>query len=413
MFRVTGNSMKNDLVFNLQSNLRTLDRLHNNLATGKKVRVPREEPVAATHAMLYRSRINQVRQYIKNIHEGAERLTMADSALESVTDILHRLQELAVQAANGTYTDDDRAKIAVEVDELLRQLLQIANSKFKGDPLFAGHRTDMDPFIATVGRPVWADREVIMSVRYRGDIGRQDREIEQGEYVPVNLTGHSVFQTNNQTIVSTVDVTNWTAQADARIRVNGKVIEIAAGDTADTVIAKLNTANLPIWASRTGFNGESIQIVTTTPHELWLEDIEGGTVLQELGLADPNLAPNQAPSGAGRYGLNIFDAVIQFRDDLWRGDVRNIGGRDIAMIQASLDNILKHRAEAGARLHRLETVAWRLEHDDTSLHDILAKTENIDVPETIMHLRMLEYVHQSALASGARILHPTLVDFMR
>jgi flagellar hook-associated protein 3 FlgL len=413
MYRVTGNSMKNDLVFNLQSNMQAMDRMHNNLATGKKVRVPREEPVAATHAMLYRTRITQIQQYVQNIDEGSERLTIADSALMSTTDILQRFQELAVQAANGVYTDEDRAKMAVEVDELLKQMLQIGNSKYKGESVFSGHRTDMDPFLATTGRPAWSDREVVMAVQYRGDIGQQNREIEEGEYMSVNLTGNSAFMTNNQLLVSTTDVTTWTATADSRIRIDGKVIQIAAGDNVDAVIAKMNTADLPIWASRTGFNREGIQITTTSPHELWMEDIEGGQVLQQLGLADRGLAPNQAPSGASRSGLTIFDMAIQLRDDLWQGRVREIGGRDIAMIQSSLDNVLKNNAEVGARVHRLETVKLRLEHDETSMTDILAKTENIDFPETIMNLKMLEYVHQSALASGARILKPTLIDYLR
>jgi len=417
MYRVTGNSMKNDLVFNLQNNMQTMDRLHNNLATGKKVRTPREDVVSATHAMLYRTRITQIRQYITNIEEGTERLTVADSSLSSVTDILHRLQELAVQAANGIYTDEDRAKIAVEVDELLQQMLQTANSKFKDEAIFAGYRTDIDPFFPVYGKPAWADREVIVGVNYRGDIGKQNREIEQGEYVPINIAGNTVFQTTNQVLTTTVDVANYTAPANSRIRINGKVIDINAGDNIDTIIAKINTANLPLWLSKTNplAAGEptTLQLTTTSPHELWLEDIEGGRILQDLGLADAALRANQAPSGSSRSGLNIFETVIQFRDDLWKGNIKEIGGRDIAMIQMSLDNVLKYNAEIGARLHRLETVKWRLEHDDTSMTEILAKTENIDFPETIMNLKMLEYIHQSALASGARIIKPSLVDFLR
>ena len=413
MFRVTGDLMKNDLVFNLQNNMQTMDRMHNNLATGKKARVPSEDVVGATHSMLYKSRIEQIRQYLGNIDEGNERLTVTDSALQGVNDILKRFQELAVQGANGIYTDEDRGKIAVEIDELLKQLVEIGNTKFKGDTIFSGFRTDMDPFMVETGKPTTADREVIVGVRYRGNVGEQNREIEQGEYVPVNLAGNKVFWTNNQVITAANVNQAYTAPANSQIRIDGKVIDIAAGDNVDTILAKINSSNLAVYASKTGFNGEGIQITTTTPHELWTEDIGSGTVLQDLGLSARNLDPNQAASGSSRKGLSLFDMAIQFRDDLWKGDVKSIGGRDIAMIQSAMDTVLKGNAEIGARMNRLDTVKSRLNQDETSMQDILAKAENVDFPETIMNLKMLEYIHQSALASGARIMKATLIDFLR
>jgi len=414
MYRVTSNMMKNDLIYNIHNHLQSMDEMHNQLSTGKKVRVPHEDVVSATHSMIYRSRINQIQQYIKNIDEGKERLTITDSSLQSVNDILKRFKELAVQGANGIYTDADRAKIAVEVDELTKQLVQIANTKYKGESVFGGHRTDISPFQVVKGRPNYADREVITEVRYRGNIGEQNREIEQSEYVPVNLPGDKAFWTTNQVITSGVNVTAYTAPANAQIKIDGKTIDIAAGDNINTIISKINNANVPVYASLTGFNNNSLQITTTAPHELWMEDIGNSTILQDLGLADRNMKPNQAPGvGTSRKGMSLFDMAIQLRDDLWKGDVKNLGSRDIAMIDASQDNILKNLAEVGARTHRLDAVKNRLTQDNTSMMDVLAKTENIDFPETIMNLKMMEYIHQSSLASGAKAIKPTLIDFLR
>jgi flagellar hook-associated protein 3 FlgL len=405
--------MKNDLLYNLQNNMETMDQLHNNLATGKKVRLPHEDVVSATHSMLYRSRIEQINQYLKNIDEGSERLNVADSSLQSLSGILQRFEELAVQGANGLYTNHDRGMIASEIDELLKQMVQISNSKFKGETLFSGHMTDKDPFEVVLGKPSYADREVIMDVRYKGNIGEQNREIEQGEYVAANIPGNKAFWTMNQLVQANKDITAYTAGANSQFKIDGKVIDIAQGDNVDTIIAKINNAHVPVYASRYGYNREFVQITTTSPHEVWMEDIGAGTVLQDIGVSSRVMQPNQAPSGTSRMSLSLFDMAIQLRDDLWKGDIEQIGGRDVAMIQASLDNLMKANAEVGARVNRLETVKSRLTTDQVSMQDILGKTENIDFPETIMQLKMLEYVHQSALASGARILKPTLIDFLR
>jgi flagellar hook-associated protein 3 FlgL len=413
MYRVTGDLMKNDVLFNLQNNMATMDRLHNNMSTGKKVRIPHEDVVSATHSMLYRTRLEEMQQYLNNINEGQERLNIADSALQSVTDILKRFEELAVQAANGTYTNEDRAKMAVEIDELLKQIVQIGNSRYKNETIFSGFRTDADAFMAVMGKPEYADREVIMEVRYMGNIGEQQREIEQGVHLAANITGNKAFWTNNQVVTSVVPNTAYTAPADSQFRVDGKVIEVKAGDNIDTIIGKINSSGAAVYATRGGNNQEEIQITTTSPHELWMEDIKGGTTLQDLGLADYRMAPNGVPSGMRRQGVSIFDMAIKLRDDLWKGNVQDIGGRDLGLIQSALDNILRYNAEVGARVNRMETVKSRLTTDQVSMKDILAKTENVDLSETVMHLKMLEYVHQSALASGARILKPSLIDFLR
>lgn len=413
MYRVTGESMKSDVLFNIQNNMQTMDKLHNNMSTGKKVRTPDEDVVSATHSMLYRTRIEEMRQYMNNINEGQERLNIADSALQSTSEILRRFQELAVQGANGIYTNDDRAKMAVEVDELLKQIVQVSNTKFKDETIFSGHRTDADPFVTLTGKPSYADREVIMGVSYRGNVGEQNREIEQGEYVAANVTGNKAFWTSNEILSASVNISAYTAPANSQIRIDGKVIDIAAGDTPRIIMDKINSSGAAVYASFGGQNQDTIDITTTSPHQMFVEDIKGGTVMQDMGLTNNLMAPNGNPSGTMRQGVSIFDMAIALRDDLWKGNVQDIGGRDIGQIQSALDNVLKYNAEIGARVNRMETVKQRLTNDEVSMNDILAKTENVDLADTVMQLKMLEYVHQSALATGARILKPSLIDFLR
>lgn len=413
MYRVTGDSMKSDVLFNIQNNMQTMDKLHNNMATGKKVRTPDEDVVSATHSMLYRTRIEEMGQYLNNINEGQERLNIADSALQSMTGILNRFEELAVQAGNGIFTNEDRAKIAVEVDELLKQMVKVGNTKFKDETIFSGHRTDADPFVTIKGKPSFSDREVIMGVSYRGNVGEQNREIEQGEYIAANVTGNKAFWTGNQILSASVNISTYTAPADSQIRIDNKVIDIAAGDTPRIIMDKINASGAAVYASFAGDNQETVDITTTSPHELFVEDIKGGKIMQDMGLANNLMEPNGTPSGTMRQGISIFDMAMNLRDDLWKGNIQDIGGRDIGQIQSALDNLLKYNAEIGARVNRMETVKVRLMNDDVSMKDILAKTENVDLSETIMQLKMLEYVHQSALASGARILKPSLLDFLR
>ncbi len=410
MMRITQRMLKNDVIYHLNVHQRNLDRLQNNLSTGKKVRLPRENPVAATHSMLYRTRINEIRKFLDNIEEGEARLNFAESGIRSIVDIFHRLEEITVQGANGIYTKEDRAKIAVEIDELLKEMVEIANSKFKGEAIFGGYQTNINPFEVLKNKPGYADREVITKVLYKGDIGQHQREIEQQEYAPVNLPGNIVFWATNEVVIGTTNVANYTSAQNQKIRIDGKEILINAGDNINTIINKINNANIPVRAS---LRNNQFVLETTTPHELWVEDIEGGTFFQEIGLKQANQRPNEFANGVQKIGYSIFDVVIKIRDDLWKNDVKALGSEDLNNLRHGLDNLLKALGEIGARAHRFYAVKKRLNMDELDMTDILAKTENIDVAKTVMDLQMLEYIHRSALAVGARIIRPTLMDFLR
>ncbi|MFW6139588.1 MAG: flagellar hook-associated protein FlgL, partial [Spirochaetota bacterium] len=141
MYRVTQNMMANNLVQAEQNNSFKMMKLQNDISTGKKHRIPREAPVEVGHSMGYKRAIYELQQFEKNIKDGKARINAAEGALESATTILQRIRELGVQGANGVYTAEDRKKMAHEVEELLGELVETANTKFNGRAVFGGNDT--------------------------------------------------------------------------------------------------------------------------------------------------------------------------------------------------------------------------------------------------------------------------------
>ena len=95
------------------------------------------------------------------------------------------------------------------------------------------------------------------------------------------------------------------------------------------------------------------------------------------------------------------------------GDQLEISGRDLGNLDEGLNNILRYRAEVGARQNRMDEHEKRVVWDQTYMTELLSKSEGVDMPEAIVNLKYLEAVHQYALNIGARLLKPTLMDFMR
>jgi flagellar hook-associated protein 3 FlgL len=412
--------MNNTMTYNLQRHQREMDKIQNSLATGKKVRTPRDNPIAAANQMQYQTRLTEVNQYISNIEESTSYLELADGALQSITRIMHRLRVLAVQGAHGIYSNFERKEAAAtEINELLEEMVSIANTKdATGRSLFGGHDTgtveNPNPFVPIYMTLTAGNQgDAMTGVEYRGDRGRLTREVSKGEIMDISIPGNQVFWSSNQVVTSNEDASEYQATANETMRIDGVEINVAAGDTLDIVIDKINNAGLAVRASKGGRN--NLIMETTTPHQLWLEDVGAGNVFKDLGMINTSRPqpPNNFDPTATVDGQSIFDMVIQLRDDLVRGDQELVGGRDLGAIDSGLDNILRNLAEIGAKQSRVDEVAKRSEYDKTAITEVLAKTEDIDYTEEVMNFKWMESVHQYALSVGAKTIKPTLMDFLR
>lgn len=420
MQRVTNQMINNTMIYNLNKHQQEMDKMQDMLATGKNVQFPRDNPVAAANQMLYKTALVEIEQYIKNIDESKSKLSEVDSALQSVIRIFQRLRVLAVQGAHGIYTSFERKEAAAtEINQMLEELVNIANIKgATGKPIFGGYQTGTenipDPFVP-IFQTLTAGNQgnAMIGVQYRGNTGKILREVANGEYLDVNVPGNWAFWATNQVLSANKDVSQYRALATQSFKIDGVSIQVAAGDTIDMVIDKINNAGLSVKASIGARN--NLVLETTVPHAIWLEDEGSGTFLRDAGMINPDFPnpPNNIDPTVSVSGMSIFDMVIQLRDDLVRGDQELVGGRDLGLIDMALDNVLRHIAAVGAKENRVEELAKRSEYAKSNILDILAKSEGIDFPETIMNFKWLESVHNYALAVGARSIKPTLMDFLR
>ncbi len=416
MTRVTNLALTNNLVQTLQRQNRDMDQIQKKMSTGKRVQLPEDDPVATTTQMMLQSRLKHMVKFRDNINEGSERLKEIDSSLQSITRIFQRFRVLAVQGSNGIYTGFERKEAAAtEINQLLGELVAIANKKdATGRFLFSGHRTDIKPFepiyqTLTAGR----QGDAMIGVEYRGNIGDLKIEVEIKEYIPTSIPGNRAFWATNQVIETNTNSGTYSAPQNMQFKIDGTEINISAGDNLDVIIEKINAAPVEVRASKGGLN--NIVLTTTTPHQIWLEDVGTGDVLKNLGLINPELPepPNNYADTATITGYSIFELAIKLRNDLVRGDVIQVGGSDLQHLDTALDNILKNLSLVGARQNRFEELNRRTETDVSYVKELLAKTEGIDLPETVMDMKWLESVRNYALNVGARTIRPTLMDFLR
>lgn len=420
MYRVTNQMISNTMTSNLKNQMREMDQIENSLATGKNVRVPRDNPIAATNQMLYQTNLTEINQYLENAGESKSFLDQADSSLQSATRVFQRIRVLTVQGAHGIYSSFERKEAAAtEINQLLEELVTIANSKdAAGRSIFGGFMTgtpeNPNPFVPIYQTLTAGNQgDAMTGVEYRGDIGKLVREVAKGDYMTISIPGNEVFFASNQVLTSNKDATTYVSETDQAIKIDGKEIKIAAGDNLDIIIDKINNAGLSVRASKGGKN--NLIMETTSPHQTWLEDQGAGRVLKDLGMINQQFPhpPNNYDPTLTVDGMSVFDMVIKLRDDLVRGDQELVGGTDLGLLDMALENVLKNLAAVGAKQNRVDELAKRGEYSKTTVTEILAKSEDIDYTETIMNYKWLEKIHEYALSVGAKSIKSTLLDFLR
>ncbi|WP_413060325.1 flagellin [Sphingomonas carotinifaciens] len=115
----------------------SLDTAMNRLSTGKRINSAKDDAAGLAIASTMTAQIMGMRQGMRNAIDGTSLVQTADGALGEVTSMAQRIRELAVQAASGTYSDNDRAALQVEVTTLTKQIETVlSNTQFNGVSLF-------------------------------------------------------------------------------------------------------------------------------------------------------------------------------------------------------------------------------------------------------------------------------------
>jgi len=109
------------------------------LASGERINRAGDDASGLAVSEKLRSQIRGLNQAVKNIENGISFIQTTEGYLQETQDIMHRTRELAVQSANGIYSDEDRMQIQVEVSQLVDEINRIAShAQFNGMNVLTG-----------------------------------------------------------------------------------------------------------------------------------------------------------------------------------------------------------------------------------------------------------------------------------
>ena len=147
--RITNKMMTNSVLTNINVNLHRLDKSQTQLSSGQRINKSSDDPAATAQLMAAKSALQSQEQYRNNMEDAMGWLDATDVALASANEVLQRARELAVYGSNGTLPAQSMAALADEVDNLVGEMMQVANTNYAGRFIFGGSKTTQPPFEVT------------------------------------------------------------------------------------------------------------------------------------------------------------------------------------------------------------------------------------------------------------------------
>jgi len=150
-------------------------KLNAQISSGKRIQSPADDAIGYARAKDLRTVLTATDQYAANIDRADERLSVSETSLASMEDVLARAKEIALEQANPTYDAGQRAVLADGVQQLIDEMVALGNTQLEGRYVFAGFQSDAPPYDA--------------AGTYSGDSGVRNVEIGDGVQVAENVTG--------------------------------------------------------------------------------------------------------------------------------------------------------------------------------------------------------------------------------
>lgn len=178
--RVTNQMMAASMLYNVNQLRARTASLSDQISSGDRITKVSEDPTAGADVMRVQSRMAVMKQWDTNIGNTRNWVRATEAKLGDMTDILNQSKELALRAANGSMSAENRKELAVAAEALMQDLLAALNASEPEGALFAGFHTDIQAFSLDTATGL---------VTYTGDQGNVQRDVGPGVTMVANVHG--------------------------------------------------------------------------------------------------------------------------------------------------------------------------------------------------------------------------------
>ncbi|MCI0916367.1 flagellin [Pseudomonas stutzeri] len=371
---------------NLSNSSNALSTSMQRLSTGSRINSAKDDAAGLQISNRLTSQINGLGVAVRNANDGISLAQTAEGALQQSTNILQRMRDLALQSANGSNNDSDRASVQKEVDQLKSELTRISETTtFGGRKLLDG----------TFGKQefqVGANANETIGV----SVGKMDTTSLYGTIAATVSAGAEME--------SDVDL-NTTAVAaanagDITIKVgDGDAIKVSVitGDTADSLAQRINDKAI---------NGLTASVDSATGFLKLTSNVNGTSTGTAANVVVADATGNAAGTAAAVFGGTALTATGADTSAVARTglvseiDVSTAEGAQeaVQIIDGAISLIDSQRADLGAVQNRFENTISNLQNISENSSAARGRIQDTDFAAETANLSKNQILQQAGTA---------------
>ena len=378
--RVTTKMMTANLAAQLLKQREALQGAQNKVATGKNFQRVSEDPIAAGRILDYHRVLSSMAQYRKNIDRGQTRLQYGETVLDSAFDSLQVARNIAMDYAAGA--SDLRPEAAGQVAQVRDQIRSLANSKLRNRYIYSGHQTDVAPFAhrVEISGGVPSDIEFGLAA----DATSATIEIRRADGTLLRTLSLGDGVTPGSAGTAGINTVTWNGLDNGGAAIADGTYEFTiTADSSGTQVIDFETYNGDAGDFRL-IIGENLDIGLTADGSRIFSDI-----FQQLSSLQQALQAPHSPAATAQ-----ITAVVN-------------------PLNSASDQLERIRAEGAEQFQRLETYENQYARLDLRIEEMRSKLEDADITQAIVELQSLQTAYETTLATAARILQPSIMQFLK
>lgn len=395
--RVSMPTIFNNVQQNLQRLVEDLQYTNAQISTGRKYQQISDNPLDVGSLLGLNSESSQVSQYQRNLETANNWLSSTETALSNINELVSSSAALAEQMATGTYSAEQRAAAAEQVQQYMEEMMQMGNTRFAGKYILGGYDIDTEPFVMQdftaevmdqqlqgTGTPV-----VSVSAGYSGPSGTYIVEIEEPGGAPgtatfrVSKDGGQTWTTGQQTQITP---TQTAIDTDVFVDFGDASVTWAAGDRFTVAVHQ------PV-----KYQGDenNLELNIGRNSTLAVSQVGGDVIGGKTPPEDPDL----------------FQIMAHLKSNLEANDAAGVGARmeELREYQANLNATV---AGLGAGLNRVEIKQNTYETLQGELTQTIATKGDTDVVEATTALASKQLAYQAALQASTLVMQMSLLDYL-
>lgn len=403
--RISSNTLFDSNVAAMGQQQTRLQQTQEQIASGRKILTASDDPVAAARALEITQSDAVNTQYASNRGAARHTLSLAESTLQSVTELIQDVRTTTVNAGNGSLNNGDRAALANGLRGRLQELIGLANSTDgAGNYLFAGFQSMTKPFVDTAA-----------GMGYFGDDGQRLIQVSTGQQMASSDSGADIFMRikngNGTFLTQAAASNNGTGLVSTGSVVNPALLTGNSYSVAFSVVAGVTTYSVTNTSTATVLS-------TGNPYVSGQAISFAGMQFDIQGAPANGDAFTVSPSSNESLFKTISDLISALSTSVPSPAAGGMTGltnslsRGLNHLDNALNNILTTRSSLGLRLSEIDTLQTTGENLGLQLKQVLSELQDLDYSKAISELTMQQMQLQAAQQSFARVQDLSLFKYI-